>query len=75
MSKVCKGIALLRKLQNIIPRNALLTIYKSVIRLSLNYGEFIYKQPNNGNFCRKIEFIQYQAALAITIAINELRIM
>ena len=66
MSKAYKGIAALRKLQNIIPRNSLLTIYKSFIRPHLDYGVIIYDQPNNGSFCRKIKSIQYQAALAIT---------
>ena len=70
MSKAYKGIAVLRKLQNIIPRNSLLTIYKSFIRLHLDYGDIIYHQPNNGRFCQKIESIQYQAALAITGAIH-----
>ena len=32
MSNAYKGIAILRKLQNIIPKNSLLTIYKSIIR-------------------------------------------
>ena len=66
MSKAYKGIAALRKLQNIVPRNSLLTIYKSFIRPHLDYGVIIYDQPNNGSFCRKIKSIQYQAALAIT---------
>ena len=70
MSKAYKGIAVLRKLQNIIPRNSLLTIYKSFIRPHLDYGDIIYHQPNNGSFCQKIESIQYQAALAITGAIH-----
>ena len=66
MSKVYKGIAVLRKLQNTIPRNSLLTIYKSFIRPHLDYGDITYHQPNNGSVCQKIESIQYQAALAIT---------
>ena len=70
MSKAYKGIAVLRKLQNIIPRNSLLTIYKSFIRPNLDYGDIIYHQPNNGSFCQKIESAQYQAALAITDAIH-----
>ena len=70
MSKAYKGMAALRKLQNIIPRNSLLTIYKSFIRPHLDYGDIIYHQPNNGSFCQKIESIQYQAALAITGAIH-----
>ena len=60
----------MRKLQNIIPRNSLLTIYKSFIRPHLDYGDIIYHQPNNGSLCQKIESIQYQAALAITGAIH-----
>ena len=70
MSKAYKGMAVLRKLQNIIPRNFLLTIYRSFIRPHLDYSD-IYHQPNNGSFCQKIESIQYQAALAITCAIHE----
>ena len=71
MSKAYKGIAALRKLQNIIPRNSLLTIYKSFIRPLLDYGDIIYHQPNNGSFCQKIESIQYQAAQAIPGTIHE----
>ena len=70
MSKAYKGIAVLRKLQKIIPRNSLLTMYKSFIRPDLDYCDIIYHQPNNGSFCQKIESIQYQAALAITGAIH-----
>ena len=70
MFKALKGIAVLRKLQNIIPRNSLLTIYKSFIRPHLDYGDIIYHQPNNVSLCQKIESIQYQAALAITGAIH-----
>ena len=70
MSKTYKGIAALRKLQNIIPRNSLLTIYKSFIRPHLDYGDIIYHQPNNGSLSQKIESIQYKAALAIKGAIH-----
>ena len=69
MSKAYKGKDVLRKLQNIIPRNSLLTIYKSFICPHLDYGD-IYHQPNTGSFCQKIESIQYQAALAITGAVH-----
>ena len=51
ISKAYKSIAVLWKLQNIILRNPLLTIYKSFIRLHLDYGDIIYPQPNNGSFC------------------------
>ena len=70
MSKAYKGIAVLRKLQNIMLRNSLLTIYKSFICPHLDYGDIVYRQPNNVRLCQKIESIQYQAALAITGAIH-----
>ena len=57
MPKAYKGTAVLRKLQNIIPKNFLLTIYKSFIRPHLDYGDIIYDQPNNGSSSQKIESI------------------
>ena len=68
--KAYKGIVVLRKLQNTILRNSLLTIYKSFIHPHLDYGGITYHQPNNGSFCQKIESVQYQAALEITSAIH-----
>ena len=41
-NKISKTIGLLRKLQNILPRPALLTIYKCFIRPHLDYGDIIY---------------------------------
>ena len=66
LSTARKLVGSLHKLYNLIPRNALLTIYKSFIRPHLDYGDFIYDQPHNESFCSKIESIQYNAALAIT---------
>ena len=62
--------AVLRRLQNIIPINSLLTIYKSLIRPQLDYDDIIYHQSNNGRFWQKIESIQCRAALAIAGAIH-----
>ena len=41
-NKISKTIGLLWKLQNILPRPALLTIYKCFIRPHLDYGDIIY---------------------------------
>ena len=58
--KVCKKIGLLYKLQNILPRSALLlTIYKGFVKPHLNYGNIIYDQTFNGTFHQKLELIQY----------------
>ena len=61
---------MIKKLSNTLPRDALLTIYKSFVRPHLDYGDIIYDQPQNESFCNKLESIQYNAALAITGAIR-----
>ena len=66
INKVSKTIGLLRKLQNILPRPPLRTIYKSFIRYHLDYWDIIYDQAHNISFHQKIESIQHNAALAIT---------
>ena len=50
LNKLNKTIQLLRKLQNILPISALLTIYKQLIRPHLDYGEIIYDQAYNTSF-------------------------
>ena len=69
-NKVNKTIELLRKLQNILPREPLLIIYKSFVRPHLDYSDVIYDQHYNNSFHQKLESIQYNAALAITGAIR-----
>ena len=49
-----------------MPRQALLTIYKSVVRPHLDYGDIIYDHPKYQSFCQKLESYQYNAALAMT---------
>ena len=68
--KVNKGIAILRKLQAVLPKKALLTIYKSFIRPHFDYGDVIYDQPYNNSFHAKLEPYQYKTALAMTGAIK-----
>ena len=59
-------IAVLRWLLVNLPRNALLTIYKSFIRPHLDYGHILYDKPSNDNFQSKMEKFQCRACLAIT---------
>ena len=70
LTKVNKIIGLLRKLQNILPRGSLLTIFKSFLRPHLDYGDVIFDQSFKNTFHQKIDSIQYNAALAITGAIR-----
>ena len=66
--KISKTIGLLRKLQNLLPRAARITICKAFIRPNLDYGDILYDQVMF--FHRKLEFIQYNACLVITEAIS-----
>ena len=70
LTKVNKTIGLLRKLQNILPRESLLTIFKSFVRPHIDYGDVIYDQSSNNTFHQKMESVQSNAALAITGAIR-----
>ena len=54
ISKINKGIGIIRKLRSIPPRNALLTIFKSFIRPNIDYCDFIYDQPHNKSFCNNL---------------------
>ena len=70
LNKVNKTVGLLHKLHNILPRSALLTIYKSFIRPHLHYGDIIYYQAYDASFHQKLELLRYNACLATTGAIR-----
>ena len=70
LCKVNKTIGLIRKLQNLLPRTALITLYKAFVRPHLDYGDIIYDQAHNASFHQKLESLQYNACLAITGAIR-----
>ena len=53
-----------------LPRPSLLQLYKSFVRPHLDYGDIIYDEAFIGCFQKKLEPIQYNAALAITGAIR-----
>ena len=69
-TKINKTIGLLRKLQNLLPRTALITIYKAFIRPHPDYGNILYDQAFNLSFQQKLESILYRAYLATTGAIR-----
>ena len=68
--KINKGISVIKKLRNSLPRKSLMTIYKASLRPLIDYGDIIYDQPQNEPFCEKLESVQYKVALAITGAIQ-----
>ena len=52
--------------QNFLPRPFLAQIYKSFIRPHLDYGDVIHDKAFIRSFQKKLESIQWDAALAIT---------
>ena len=70
LCKINKTISLIRKSQNLLPRTALVTLYKAFVRPHLDYVDIIYDQAHNASFHQKLESLQYSACLAITGAIR-----
>ena len=68
-TKINKTIGVFRKLQNLLPRTALITIYKAFVRPHLDYGDILYDQAFNLSFQQRLESTHYRACLAITGAI------
>ena len=66
LSKTNRTIGLLRKLQSMLPREALITIYKTFVRSHLDYGDVLFNQALNFSSHEKLESIQYSACLTLT---------
>ena len=60
----------MKKLSQSLPRKSLLTIYNFFVRPNFDYADIIYDKPLNESFRKKIELVQYNAALIITGAIK-----
>ena len=61
--KISETMGRLRKIQQILSKSTLLTIYKTFIRSRLDYTDIIYDQAYNSAFHNKLESIQYNACL------------
>ena len=70
LSKTNRTIGLLRQLQSLLPRAALITIYRAFVRLHLDNGDVLYDQAFTASFHEKLESIQYNVCLALTGAIR-----
>ena len=70
LSKINKTIGLIRKLQDVLPRTALITLHKASVRPHLDYGDIIYYQAHNASFHQKLEPLQYNACLTIAGALR-----
>ena len=70
LNKTNRTIGLLRKLQSLLARAALITIYKASVRPYLDYSDVLYDQVFNTSYHKKLESVQYNACLAWTEAIR-----
>ena len=66
LSKTNRTIGLLHKLQKLLPREALITIYKALVRPHLDYSDVLFNQAFNASSHEKLGSIQYNACLALT---------
>ena len=51
-------------------QDSLWLLYKSFIRPHLDYGDVVFDQAFNESFHKRIESLQYSAALVTTVAIS-----
>ena len=58
LNKVEKTIGILRKFQQILPRQSLITICKSSIRPHLDYGDIVYDRTFNESFHKNLKSVQ-----------------
>ena len=72
LSKISRTILLLTKLQKILTKPPLLTIYMFFTRSHLDYGEMTYYKAYNTSFHQNSDEIQHNSALAITEAKKEI---
>ena len=70
LNKVNKIIRLSRKLQTLLSRSTLITIYKASIRPHLDYGYILFDQTDNSSFDKKLESMQYNGCLVLTGALR-----
>ena len=70
LNNVNKTVGLLGKLQNLLSRLTLITIYKAFVRPHLHYGDILYDQTDNSSFHEKLKSTQYNACLTLTGAIR-----
>ena len=61
ISKLNKGILVIKKLRHNLPRKLLVTMYKAFLIPLIDYGDIIYAQLQTESFCEKIESVQYKA--------------
>ena len=67
LTKASKGIAVMKRLRNSLPRKSLITIYKAIFRSHLDYGDILYDQPNNATFVKKLNLFNTKQLLELLV--------
>ena len=66
LSKTNRTLELLHKLQNLLPIEAFITIYKAFVRPHVDYGDVLFHEAFSTSSHEKLEYIQDSACLALT---------
>ena len=53
----------MKKLSSTLSRKSLLTIHKSFLRCNVDWADIVYYKPLNESLKRKIEMVEYSAAI------------
>ena len=61
--KTSKGITVIKRIWNFLPRKWLVTIYKAIIRPHLDYGDILYDQPLTLRFFKKLDLFNIKQLL------------
>ena len=72
LKKATVWVNLISKLNPFLPCSSLLTVYKCFIKSHLHYRDLFYDQTNLSYLTNKIKSAQYNAAVAITVLLEEL---
>ena len=74
-----KGIGIIRRLYNFLPRFTLINIYKAYVRPHLDYGDIIYDNSSKGRvthndilriFCKYTELFNFKNILKIFLCVT-----
>ena len=67
LTETSKGIAVIKRLQNLLPRKSLITIYKAIVRPHLDYEDILYDQPNNTLLLKKLNLFSTKQFLKLLV--------
>ena len=67
LTETSKSIAVIKRLQNFLPRKSLITIYKAIVRPHLDNEDILYDQPNNALLVKKLNLFNTKQFLKLLV--------